>query len=35
MTTGAILFVFWLVLCLGFLLGWIFRGLFSVRSDDD
>lgn len=35
MTLGATLFLFWLVMVGGFLLGWIARGLFWRKSDDD
>ena len=35
MTTGEALFVFWLVLIAGWLAGWIMRGWFLRRSDDD
>lgn len=32
MTTGEALFVFWLVLILGFLAGWIMRGLVFAQK---
>lgn len=31
MTTAVILLIFWMVLMLGFLLGWIMRGLFPPK----
>lgn len=30
MTTAVILFIFWMVLALGFAAGWIMRGLFPI-----
>ena len=35
MTLGATLVLFWCVLVAGFLLGWIARGLFWRKSDED
>lgn len=35
MSLGTTLFVFWLVMIAGWLAGWIMRGWFLHRSDDD